>query len=111
MARATPSLSRLRELRVPRERDAALATEMERLRAELERRRRGGSGMAAAWDVVVPDGLREKSEVVGVSRGVLSVRVRDASARFALDRFLRSGGEATLIRTSKVAIRKVRLVM
>ncbi len=111
MARATPTLSRLRELRAPRERDAALATEVERLRAEMERRRRRGSGAAAAWEVVVPDGLREKSEVVGVSRGVLSVRVRDASARFALDRFLRSGGEAALIGAARIAIRRVKLIV
>ncbi len=111
MARTTPSLNRLRELRVPRERNAALAPEMDRLHAELARRRRSGGGAAAAWDVVVPDALREKSEVVGVSRGVLSVRVRDASARFALDRFLRSGGEASLIRTARVAIKRVRLVV
>lgn len=95
---------------MPRERNAALADEVERLSAELSRRRRGGGSAAAAWEVVVPDSLRERCEVTGVSRGILTVRVRDASARFELDRFLRSGGEAALIRTAKVAIRRVKLL-
>jgi hypothetical protein len=107
---AAPSLNRLRALRVARVKDAALAPEFERLRADLSRRRRGGGGAEAAWEVVVPDALREKAEVVGLSRGVLNVRVRHASARFELDRFLRSGGEAALIRAAMVAIKRVRIL-
>ncbi len=105
-----PSLNRLRVLRVARTKDTALGPEFERMRADLSRRRRSGGGAEAVWEVVVPDALREKAEVVGLSRGVLRVRARHASARFELDRFLRSGGEAALIRAATVAIKRVRVL-
>lgn len=110
MARTRPSLAKLREHRVPKARDAALAGEIETLRADLARRRRGGGGAAAAWDRVVPVALRDRSEVVGLSNSVLIVRVRDAAARFSIDRFLRAGGEAALVKDSPVAVRRVKLV-
>jgi hypothetical protein len=111
VARTQPSLARLRQLRVPRERDAALAADIERLRAELIRRRRAGVGTAGAWACTVPPELAEKSTVIGVFRGVMKVRARDAATRFALDRYLRSGGEAAVIRASPIAVKRVRLVM
>lgn len=110
MAKSSPSLRRLRELRVPREREAGLGAQVEQIRTELTRRQRGGGKAAAAWEVVVPDALREVSDVVGLSRGVLTIRARHAAARFEVDRFLRSGGEAALSRAAGVAIRRVKIV-
>lgn len=111
MARSQPSLARLREVRVQKDRNAALAADIDRLRAELVRRHRAGVGASGAWSCTVPPELSEKCTVLGVFRGVLKVRVRDAATRFALDRFLRSGGETAVIRASPVPVKKVRLVL
>lgn len=108
--RSTPSLSRLRGDRVPPRPDQALGREIEKLRAELARRRRGASGGAAAWDALAPAGMRERVDVVGVRRGVLVLHARDAATRFAIDRFLRSGGEAAIVKGSKTALRGVKVI-
>jgi hypothetical protein len=61
--------------------------------------------------VVVPETLRGRTALVGVSRGVLTVKVEDAGTKFELDRFLRSGGEAALVGRVPVGLRRVRLVL
>jgi hypothetical protein len=48
--------------------------------------------------------------VVRLARGVLTVRVPDDSTRFALDRWLRSGGQAELARRTPATLTRVRLV-
>lgn len=65
--------------------------------------------MGVAWEEVVPPQLAAKAEIVRLVRGVLSVRVTDSATRFELDRFLRSGGEAALVRRAAGAIRRVKV--
>jgi hypothetical protein len=89
----TPDLSRLMLVQVP---------EIRRLRRQL-------AGIAGAWAEVVPGEISEQIRLEGVSSGVLNVRAANAAVRFQLDRFLRSGGEAELLRRFPVAIRKIRI--
>lgn len=91
--RATPTLSRMFLVQVP---------EMRRMRRQL-------SGIAAAWAEVVPAEIAEQVRLEGVTAGVLNVRAADASVRFQLDRFLRAGGEAQLLKRLPAAIRRVRI--
>ncbi len=110
MARREASLAKLRRLRVRPEPDLSLAAAVAPLQRELTKRRRSGGAAETAWERAVPGPLRAKATVLSLSRGVLTVRVPDASARFGLDRFLRSGGQDALIGTSPVAIKRVRIV-
>jgi hypothetical protein len=53
----------------------------------------------------------ERMRVVSFRAGVLTVRVSDASTKYAMDRFLRAGGEAALARLSPATLRRVKLVL
>lgn len=92
-----------------RERDLSIGGALESLRREAERSRRDESRVERVWGELVPAELRRVTRVVGVSRGVLTVRVRDSSSRFMLDRWLRSGGQQAL-RGAKVSFSRVRVV-
>lgn len=72
-------------------------------------RRLGSAG--AVWGEVCPAELAASTLVESLSRGVLTIRVADAPARFELDRWLRTGGERAVIGASRAPIRKVKLVM
>ena len=104
-------VQRLREARVRPARDLSLARDMDRALREAAALRQSVGGCAAAWASVVPPDLLAHTALEGVSRGVLSVRVPNASTRFALDRFLRSGGERAVIAASRSAISRIRLVV
>lgn len=106
----TAHLASLREHRVRGERELGLATDVAALRDGIERRERAIGGVSEAWGSVVPAGVGDSAELVGVRRGVLSVRVRDAAARHALDRFLRSGGLDRLIKACPVSLTRVAFV-
>ena len=101
----------IRSQRVRPPRDLSLAPDIDRALRELTKQRRALSGTGAAWSAVVPPELAEKTTLETLSRGVLTVTVPDAATRFTLDRFLRSGGERTLIGASSAAIRKVRILI
>jgi len=108
--RASAAVNKLREHRpgprsAPPIHDAVAAFEN-----ELARRHKSMGGVAAAWTAVVPDDIAGPAELVSLARGVLTVRVQDAPARFRLDRFLRAGGEREVQRRSPVTLRKIRLV-
>lgn len=105
--------ARLRLLREHRVggREPSIAEVVAKERARLERAARDDGGIASAWDRVVPEGLRGRAALVGLKGGVLTVRCRSASDRFALDRWLRGGGEAALRAAARVALTRVRLVL
>jgi hypothetical protein len=77
---------------------------------ELQRTEKRIAGSAALWERVCPPELIERTCVVGLQRGVLTIGVRDHSTRYVLDRMLRSGLETDLIRRSAVSISSVKLV-
>lgn len=104
-------LERLRKFRAPKERDLTLRVPLGFAAQELRRMRRGLGAVAAAWGQIVPPELAERTALVGISRGVLTVRASDASAKYELERLLRSGGEAAVVRASPVSLRRVRVVL
>ncbi len=77
---------------------------------DLQRTEKRLAGTATLWERVCPTELLERTCVVGLQRGVLTIGVRDHSTRYMVDRLLRSGLEADLIRRSAVSISKVKLI-
>jgi hypothetical protein len=106
----TFSLKALRGFRNPRERDLTIAAAVGVLQREVEKQHRQVDGAGDAWAEVVPAELAARTALVRLARGVLNVRAADSGARFALDRFLRSGGEQALVRASRGKIKRVKLL-
>ena len=77
----------------------------------LDRTRKRLSGAGAAWQAVCPPDLAELVQVEGLSRGVLTLRVRNSAASFELDRRLREGLETLLIAQSRAPVRRVKVVV
>jgi hypothetical protein len=105
-----PDLQQLRGWRNYRERDLAIGPALADVTKELRRHHKAVGGIGEAWGSIVPPEVGAGAELVRLSRGVLTVRVRDAAARFALDRWLRGGGEAALARAPGVVVKKIKLV-
>lgn len=115
-AAMTAGLLRLRANRVSPARDvtitAVLSSEIRRFR-QIER---AAVGVGNAWDELMtaaglaPELVRS-ARVVSFRAGLLTVRVSSAPAKYAFDRFLRSGGEAALARLTPAPLRRVKLVI
>lgn len=103
-------LARLRSLRNRPAPDLSLGAELGRERRRLTRMHRAVGGAAAAWAAVAPAGLAERCDVVRLARGVLTLRVPDDSTRFAIDRWLRAGGQAQLAAETPATLTRVRFV-
>ena len=88
-----------------------LAPFLESAQKSLQKQRRASPQIQAAWDGVVPAELREIASPIGLARGVLRIKVRDAAAVYQLEKFLRGGGEVELVRRCGVAIRSVKLMV
>jgi hypothetical protein len=101
-------LPRLRAIRNRPAPDLSITAEIDRLAADAARRRRAGTAASAAWAAVAPPRLGAAAQVA-LSRGVLTLRCPDASTRYAIDRWLRTGGEAELIRRCGAAVTRVRV--
>lgn len=78
--------------------------------AELKKLQKRTASIAEAWAQVVPGDLASRTLIERLSRGVLSVRLTDASARFDLDRFLRAGGLEALRAASHAPIARVKIL-
>lgn len=104
-------IERLRRFKVPQRPDPSLKDLMAAQLRELKKLRRGVGVIAAAWEAVIPPDLAQRTELVSLSRGSLTVRASDAATKYQLDRLLRGGAEAALVRASPVALRKVKVVL
>ncbi len=104
-------LNLIRTYRAVGGRDTGIADAVARERDRLERAARDDGTIASAWDRVAPERLRGRAAIVSMRGGVLTVRCRSASDRFALDRWLRGGGEKALRSAARVALKRVRLVL
>jgi hypothetical protein len=104
-------LARLRALRNFPQPAWSLAGAVEAERSRVARAYRAVGGAALAWAAAAPADLVARSRVLRLARGVLTVQVSDDAARFALDRWLRSGGQADLARRTPSTLRKVHLVL
>jgi hypothetical protein len=103
------SIQALRQNRNFRDRDLSIVALVGELYGEVARQHRQVDGAGEAWARVVPRELGSRAQLQRLARGVLHVRVSDASARFALDRFLRSGGERSLVAASGGKVKRVKL--
>lgn len=100
----------LREHRVTPDRRITITQEMQSTAADLKKLERRLGSVGEAWNQVCPGHLVDRTAIEGLSRGVLTVRVADASVRYELDRALRSGAEHELVRLSPSGVRRVKLV-
>src|SRR5262249_34595854 len=115
-AASSAGLERIRSRRLRPERDLSLRDifdgELRRVRSAA----RATTGAAGAWEELLatsglPPGLRERTRVVSFRHGVLTVRAADASTKYAVDRFMRAGGEAALARLAPATLRRVKIVL
>lgn len=105
------ALHRLRQVKVRPERDLTLTKPFASEEVALRKLRRANGGLVEAWASVAPGDLADQIALRGVSAGVATLAVTNASARYQLDRWLRSGGERELIRACRAPIRKVKVVI
>jgi hypothetical protein len=110
LRRANQELLRVRKFRNRRDPSWSIASAAADAAEEAQRVSRAGSAVERAWRAVAPEGLVGRAAPVSLVRGVLTIQVSDASARWEADRWLRAGGERELARTAKASIRKVKFV-
>ncbi len=101
----------VRKRRVREERKTAAADLFAAQASHLKREQKRIGNAADAWARLCPDGLRRRTVVLGVSRGVLRLGTTDSAARFELDRALRSGLQDELVRACRSTVRSVRVVL
>jgi len=103
-------LARVRLLRAPRERESSVAGVFLAEGSRIARLAKQMGGVAEAWETVCPPDLAPRTRVVGVSRGVLTIGVADASTRWALERLLKGGADRAVITGCPMTVRRIRLV-
>lgn len=101
---------RERRAREPGWMRSAARAMFDELRAALERDRRRAGGVSDAWDACCPPALLARTRIVSLRRGTLTIGAPDAATKFELDRALRGGAEAALIRASSAPVRAVKIV-
>ena len=101
----------LRERRVPKPRNNAMSDLLAARTKALKRESRGTGVVATAWGELCPPHLLERTGVVGITRGVLTLSADDAAARFEVDRVLRCGVERELLKRLPLNVRRVRVVI
>ena len=89
-------LERLRAWRGAKERDVGIAKAVRDFAKEQTRISRALGSVGEAFEAIVPIVIANECTLVGLRSGILTVETTSASCRFALERFLRSGGEARL---------------
>ncbi|MDA0802141.1 MAG: DciA family protein [Planctomycetota bacterium] len=89
---------------------APLSEEWKRIGAQVRRDHKRVGSVVEAWELCVPEALREHCRVDGYARGVLTVAVESAPARFELDRALRGGLDGRLRQLLGTAFQRVRCV-
>lgn len=86
--------------------DRALGAEEKRLKKQT----RVVGGLGEKWEEILPPELALSSTPERLSGGVLTIRTADSAARFALDRWLRSGGEQLVKGACTTSVVRIRLV-
>ncbi len=112
---AIVGVQQARRARVPAPRELSIAHEVDTQARLIRSVQKGLVASGVAWERVltdcgVSDFLVSSARIRSFRRGVLTIQVRDASARYELSRFLRSGGEARVARAARVALHTIKLV-
>lgn len=103
---------RLKQWRGPHDRNVEIAGLLKQFAREQTRIAKSLGSVSETFEAIVPGVIARECTLVGLRGGVLTVETRSASCQFALDRFLRSGGEAQLREASEATgqrITKVRV--
>jgi hypothetical protein len=101
-------LKHLRQWRTRPDRDISITAALRDTAAKAEDLRRKSKGAGESWESLVPARVRGRCHVVLVRAGVMTVKARDAAARFEIDRWLRGGGEQELLK--RAGIKRVKVV-
>lgn len=107
---AATRLERLRSSRTRADRATPIGTSLEQIRRELEQRESSIGPAEKAWRSVIPPELTQRSTIVSMKRGTLTVRIPDSASRYAADRLLRAGGEIRVLKQCPRNVKKIRLV-
>ena len=78
---------------------------------EFNRKAKASGSLGGAWEELAPPEFHDRAGPVGVVRGVLTIGVDDSSTRYLVDKWLRSGGQDKLAKSSGVPFHKVKLVL
>ena len=78
---------------------------------QLRRLERSLSGVGQAWAELCPPELLQRTCVVRLSRGVLTLGASDSATRFEVDRLLRTGAQRQLVRRCPSTLRKVKVIL
>lgn len=103
------SLAKLRERRAGYERDLTVSGPMAAIAKDLKSKM-ASAGVGVIFLKAAPAQVAAFTTVVGVRSGILQLRPHNTATRYALDRWLRSGGEAALVGACPMAISRVKLV-
>lgn len=103
------TLANLRERRAGYQRDLSLAAPLSSICKDLKVKM-ASAGVGSVFIKLAPREIAAFTTVIGVRSGALQLRPHNTAARYALDRWLRSGGEAALVRGCPTSISRVKLV-
>lgn len=93
----------------PAARDLSIGREVEAIRKAMDRLSKRLGQVGDLWIELIPAEIAEHTRLEGMRGGVLEVAVDSQAARYALDRVLRSGAEATLRERAVPPVAKVRV--
>ena len=77
----------------------------------MKRLQRKHLGCARAWETVCPADRIDRTAIIGIKGGALTIGVADHATKFELDRLLRSGAERELVKLAPTTVRRVKLVV
>lgn len=104
-------LDRLRGWRNRKQRDPSLGFVRDLVERDVARPMKHLGALVPLWETLLTSGLVERTRLVSLRRGVLTVYVADSATLYEVDQHLRDGGTQQLRRASKTTLNKVRLVI
>ncbi len=109
MPAAEMELERLRGWRTRPSRSHAIAGTLATIRTSLRRQSRRFDGLVDAWEDLLPRELARHTEIVAFRSGVLDVIAHGSPVAYQVNRLLRSGLLASMQRSCKGTLRKIRV--
>ncbi len=106
---ASKQIDRLRRWRNYKGKDTTLKFLTEHVRKTYARPNTQLGRVAELWPRLVPPRLLGQTALVGLTRGVLTVRVSDSAVHYELDRLLRGGLEQQLKTQCKPGLHRIRV--
>ncbi len=107
---AAGRVARLREMRVRPEADDSLAFLATQFKHDVARPFKQLGDLAELWRTLVPEAVADGTRLESLQRGILTVAVDSSSRLYEVDRLLREGLQAQLIKAHKgPAMRRVKL--